>query len=326
MAHNGMIQRISIRSENFRRSVIGGKKMTGSESRPDVTDQHLPEQTPRHLVNKAKRQSDRAKQRFSGTSAGRYWSRLSATDFMTKAMTLAAILLLCAFPFFIVAAALTNQSVVYGLVRRLGLDHQAAQDVGRLFEPAHSTTASLSGAAYVLFILGGIAAVAAVQDLYEKAFDLEPKGLKNLPRQLASLILIGGTMVLVTRVTAPPVYHLGGVALAAIVGMVLYSMFWILFLWLLLAGRVSWSIILPSAIATGVCWTGMYVIFHFVFSGSITSDYNKYGPIGVVFALMSYFIAVGVVISIGAVFGIFWNERKLPDTTGATETSSLGRS
>jgi membrane protein len=100
--------------------------MTGSDSRPEATDQHLPALAPRDIVNKAKGHSDRAKQRFSGTSAGRYWSRLSATDFMTKAMTLAAILLLCAFPFLIVASALTNQSVVYGLVRRLGLDDQAA--------------------------------------------------------------------------------------------------------------------------------------------------------------------------------------------------------
>jgi membrane protein len=63
----------------------------------------------------------------------------------------------------------------------------------------------------------------------------------------------------------------------------------------------------------------MYVVFHFVFSGSVTSDYNKYGPIGVVFALMSYFIAVGVVISIGAVFGLFWNEREIADNTEETD-------
>jgi hypothetical protein len=62
----------------------------------------------------------------------------------------------------------------------------------------------------------------------------------------------------------------------------------------------------------------MYVIFHYVFSGSITSDYDKYGPIGVTFALMSYFIAIGVVISLGAVFGIVWHERKLLESTDAT--------
>jgi hypothetical protein len=66
-------------------------------------------------------------------------------------------------------------------------------------------------------------------------------------------------------------------------------------------------------------------VFHFVFSGSITSDYNKYGPIGVVIALMSYFIAIGVVISLGAVFGIVWNERKAAngtDVTAGVETLS----
>jgi membrane protein len=107
--------------------------------------------------------------------------------------------------------------------------------------------------------------------------------------------------------------------------MVLYLIFWILFLWVLLAGRLAWSIIPPSAIATSICWTGMSVVFHFVFSGSITSDYNKYGPIGVVFALMSYFIAIGVVISLGALFGSFWEERKLTDDTRATETPPPGR-
>jgi uncharacterized BrkB/YihY/UPF0761 family membrane protein len=42
----------------------------------------------------------------------------------------------------------------------------------------------------------------------------------------------------------------------------------------------------------------------------VVSNENKYGPIGVVFALMSYLIAVGVVIILGAVVGMVWNERR----------------
>jgi membrane protein len=98
---------------------------------------------------------------------------------------------------------------------------------------------------------------------------------------------------------------------------------WLLVIHLLVAGRVSWSIIVPSAIARGMCWAGMYVVFHFVFTGIISSNFQKYGPVGVVFALMSYFIAIGVVISLGAVFGIFWNERKTPNETEATASSGL---
>lgn len=56
----------------------------------------------------------------------------------------------------------------------------------------------------------------------------------------------------------------------------------------------------------------MEAVFSVVFSGVVTSDDKKYGPIGVVFALMSRLIAVGVVIILGAVSGIVWHERNLP--------------
>jgi uncharacterized BrkB/YihY/UPF0761 family membrane protein len=46
-------------------------------------------------------------------------------------------------------------------------------------------------------------------------------------------------------------------------------------------------------------------------STAMISDYQKYGAIGVVFALMSWLIAIAVVIILGAVVGIIWNERGL---------------
>jgi membrane protein len=43
----------------------------------------------------------------------------------------------------------------------------------------------------------------------------------------------------------------------------------------------------------------------------VISNDRKYGPVGVVFALMSFFIAIGVVIILGAVAGIVWQDRGL---------------
>jgi membrane protein len=43
----------------------------------------------------------------------------------------------------------------------------------------------------------------------------------------------------------------------------------------------------------------------------VISDYDKYGTIGAVFAFMSFFIAIGVVIVLGAIVGIVWRERNL---------------
>lgn len=60
---------------------------------------------------------------------------------------------------------------------------------------------------------------------------------------------------------------------------------------------------------------GIEAVFSVVFSGIVTSDDKKYGPIGVVFALMPWLIAIGVVIILGAVTGIVWQERNLPFRT-----------
>ena len=63
--------------------------------------------------------------------------------------------------------------------------------------------------------------------------------------------------------------------------------------------------------ATGVFWLGMEAVFSVVFSGMVISNDRKYGPVGVVFALMSFFIAIGVVIILEAVAGIVWQDRGL---------------
>jgi membrane protein len=87
--------------------------------------------------------------------------------------------------------------------------------------------------------------------------------------------------------------------------------FWWLTMWFLLAGRVDWRRLLPCAVATGAFWLGMLVVFHFIFSGMVISYDQKYGGIGVVFALMSFFIAIGVVITLGAAVGMMWHDRGL---------------
>jgi len=53
----------------------------------------------------------------------------------------------------------------------------------------------------------------------------------------------------------------------------------------------------------------MEAVFSLFFSAMVISDDNKYGPIGIIFALLSYLIAIGVVVIMGAVAGLVWQER-----------------
>jgi membrane protein len=86
------------------------------------------------------------------------------------------------------------------------------------------------------------------------------------------------------------------------------------FLWwtmhFLLARRVPWTRLLPSALATGLFAAGLGVFSTLYFSSTIISDDRLYGPIGAVFDLVSWLIAIGAVVILGAVAGALWQERQ----------------
>jgi len=78
---------------------------------------------------------------------------------------------------------------------------------------------------------------------------------------------------------------------------------------ILLAGRISWRALFHAACATGVLYVAMQTVFSLVFSAMVISNEHTYGPIGTIFALLSYLIAIGVVVILGAVVGRAWHER-----------------
>ena len=231
-------------------------------------------------------------------------------DFINRGLLFAATLLLCFFPFLIIANALAGRSAVSGLARHLGLNKQAAADVGQLFTSSTATSNAVTGTAWLFFVLGGIAAATAVQQLYERAFDLDTRGMKDLLRRLIWLVALVGCSILAGW-AGPGLRDAGGPVLLGVLGLAALTAFWWFTMWFLLAGRVSWRDLFPAAVATGVCWLGMAVVFSIIFSSTVISDDKKYGPIGVVFALMSWLIAIGVVIILGAVAGVVWREQGL---------------
>lgn len=262
-------------------------------------------------IRRVRRVSEWGKQKYAGSSAEYLWRRLDSIDFINRGMVFAATLLLCLIPFAIVADALAGRSTVTGMVRRVGLNQQAAAEVGHLFASSAATSAAVVGTtSVVFFVLGGIAAASALQELYERAFGLDRRGMKDLPRRLIWLAVLCGGSVLIGW-AGPGLHHVGGPVLTAAAALAVFTGFWWFTMWLLLAGRISWRTLFPSACATGVFWAGMNLVFSFFFSGMVISNSKEYGPIGVVFALMAYLIAIGVVVILGAVTGVVWQERGL---------------
>ena len=259
------------------------------------------------IRHRVRRGIEVGKQKYSGSSADALWKRLNSVDFLNQGMIFAGTLLLCAFPVFIVGDSLTGKSAASGLGRRLGLNRQAADDLGHLFTSSHATVASVTGFAWVFLILSGFAVAASLQGLYQRIFGLDSQTTRDMPRALIWLVVVVAWFFGLG--SFGPRVRAGGPVVFAVVVLVAFTCFWWLTMWLLLAGRVPWRTLLPSAVATGVFYLGMVVVFDLAFSGMITSNDKKYGPIGIVFSLMSYFIAIGVVVILGAVTGLVWQER-----------------
>ena len=250
-----------------------------------------------------------AKGKYSGSAAEDLWRRLDALDFMNQALLLAGTLLLCVFPLLIVLSALAGRGATTGFSRRLGLNQQAAADMGHLFTSSGTTSATITTACLVLLVLFAVGGANAIQKLYERIFDLDSRGARDMLRRLIWAGLVVGWLFLGNLVG--PTLRAGGPFVFGIAILVAFTGFWWFAMRFLLGGRITWRRLFPCAVATGLCWLGMVAVFSATFSGMVISSYDRYGPIGIVFDLLSYILAVGVVIILGAVVGIVWHERGL---------------
>ncbi|MEU9591609.1 YhjD/YihY/BrkB family envelope integrity protein [Streptomyces sp. NPDC048219] len=245
----------------------------------------------------------------AGKAAGQLWNRLTAVDFFGHSFQLAALAMLCFFPFLIVVTAAVGRDAATSLADWLGLDQKAAQSVASLFSPRQDTGALTVTSAFLL-VLGAGATAGVLQNWYQTVFDVPTRGWRdNVPRLywLVSLLAYGvAQAALAGALGAAP----GGLVFQTLTGLVVATLFWWWSMHVLLAGAVGWRALRPAAVATGVCWTGLGVFSSRYFSSAIVANEQEYGSIGVVMIILSWLVAVGVVIHLGAVVGRFSLERR----------------
>jgi membrane protein len=255
----------------------------------------------------------RVAERIKASTAGSVWSRLNAIDFMNSSMVFSALAVLCLFPFLFIVAAKIGGDARPALIRRMGLDHNAARAVDSLMSPGTHAATTLDVVGAVWIVLGAIGIAATLQEWYQKVYD-QPTGGKKIRHLTAQLVWATGLVVYLAAqdFLNRDVTQVG-------VRVLVYGVFFVVavaFYWwtqhILLLGRVRWGELIPGAVATGVCVTGLSVFSAWLFSGQIVSSDRDYGSIGVVTVLMSYLIGYGVCLHIGAVVGRVWSERRQP--------------
>jgi membrane protein len=265
------------------------------------------------------------RRRYEGSAVQELVRRLDAVDFANRIVLFGAALLLSVLPVVILLSALASTRVDDDIARHLGLDQRGARTLEGLFR---SSPTSFSGGvviALVLSVAGTIAVAGAVQVIYERAFEVpHRRGLQNLLRCaawavcMAALLVADGAISPYLRDAPAGPLVLG---LGDFVGLFLFYWWTMHFL---LAGRESWRRLLPAAVATGLFWVGLGVFASFYLSSTIISDNKLYGKVGVVFDLVTWFIAIGAVLTLGAVVGALWQSRRSRTRSHTGDSRKVG--
>ena len=266
-------------------------------------------ETKRHArLAKTRERADSARRRVHRSFFGEVFHRLSTLDFMNQALLLAAVMVLWLFPNLIFLGAVTGRSLTESIERHMGLNSDASQSVEGLFQASSTSTGLTVGG--VVFLVGAIiATVAVIQNLWQKVFDVEgPGGWSEFWRQLVWGAAALGGATAVSFVT----HELNKVspALATVVNFVMLFLFFWLGMHLLLAGRVSLRDLVPSALFTTAFFLGLGAFSAYFLSDAIVANSKQFGPIGVVFILMTWLLALGVVLILGPVVGVVWRDRR----------------
>ena len=135
-----------------------------------------------------------ARDRFEGSLAQSFLTRLKILDFANQAMLFGAGLLVSLLPLVILLSAFASQRIDDDISLRLGLDRRAAGIMDHLFTAAPATLNAATATSLIFLVFGMVAVTSSLQQIYEKAFGQDHRGLRDLGRLLAWIVVLGAAV------------------------------------------------------------------------------------------------------------------------------------
>jgi membrane protein len=253
-------------------------------------------------------------QRFERSVAGHTTQLLRDIVIIDKAMLMAALSFVSFVPMLIVLAAIFPVAQIHDFTGTLhaamGLDAAATGAVRSLFAPAGRVAGTTTVASLTIVIVSAYAFVANLQQTYELIWR-KPRArrVQSFVRRWVWLGAFLGFGLVLALLNAALGNDAGHQVLANLVGFLLTACFFTYSTHLLLRGRVRWVELVPGGVATAIGLVGLRVFSMLVFSPMVVSQADSYGPIGVVFVLMSWLIGACVVLVGGTIVGFAISKR-----------------
>jgi membrane protein len=243
-------------------------------------------------------------------------ARTIEVEFVDRSIALASLTFTSLIPLGVVLGAIVpgidQDGLAHSIDTRFHLDADTARIVDSVFAPPSDVKQTASIVGVILLIGSALSFTRGMQRVYERAWQLPPLGVKATPAGLAWILglvvfvsIFGGIRAAIIDTSRPIVSVITALAFGAAV--------WLGSPWILLSRRIPWRLLVPTALLTAVAMSCLSVAAIVYMPRSIEDSAERYGPIGVAIALVSFFVAAGFVIvvcaTVGAVLGQHLDER-----------------
>ncbi|HXA55201.1 MAG TPA: YhjD/YihY/BrkB family envelope integrity protein [Solirubrobacteraceae bacterium] len=221
--------------------------------------------------------------------------RLAAVQAVDRGVALGALGFSALFPLLIVYSSLAPHLSAHGfaqsIVTRLNLSGAAAQSIDEMFAPSTAVAHSVTAIGVLLVVFSTLSLARALQRMYELCYELPAAGVRGTPWHLLWIALIPLYVSVRPLVAglASGWWHVAG-------SLLLGTGAWLLTPYVLLGRRLPWRELLPGA---GLAALGMTVLMAFslvYLPHSLTVYAQRFGAIGIAFALLSWLVLAGFVL------------------------------
>jgi membrane protein len=234
--------------------------------------------------------------------------RLVAIQFVDRSVALGSLAFTALVPLLVISAAFVpgTNGLADSLVKRFHLTGSTAAMVRQVFAQPDDVRQSLSWLGLLLLIVASLSFTRGLQRVYENAWRLDARGFRGTR---AGLVWIGGIVLWCTLFASARDWLIdeSGALVSLIVLLAGNAALWLWSPWTLLARRVHWHQLLPTAILTSVAMTAFSIGSVIYMPEAIDTSASHYGSIGIAIALVSWLVGAGFALTacaaVGAVLG-----------------------